>query len=276
MKDKYTSLVFSGGGIKGLCYAGVIKALEDLDVLYLIDKFAGTSMGSLFITMIALGYTGNEIIYETMNVNLKKFINVSIKSFFKQYGFDTGYYFKEWIGLKIKEKTGNENYTFQDLWNDKKKELYIVTTCLNTHSAVYLNYKTHPDMPLVDAIRMSISIPFLFQSVKMDNNYYVDGGLVDNFPLHLFDENALGIQIISPTYTEENPSWEIKNMENFAIHNIWCMMDQISKLYKHSRDQVINIVVKDVGMIDFKISNESKKDLIKLGYDTIKKELKKK
>ena len=62
----------------------------------------------------------------------------------------------------------------------------------------YICHKTYPDLSLYKAIRMSISIPFYFTPVEYNGNLYVDGGCVDDFPLHKFKhkiDNVIGILI---------------------------------------------------------------------------------
>ena len=61
----------------------------------------------------------------------------------------------------------------------------------------YMNYKSHPELPCLVAIRMSSNIPILFGRFKYDGSYYLDGALVDPFPISLVtqNENALGLNI---------------------------------------------------------------------------------
>ena len=70
------NLVFSGGGIKGYAYVGVIKSLEERNIISNIKNIAGTS-GSLFSLLICLKYSFKEIEKLSLNINLENINNVN-------------------------------------------------------------------------------------------------------------------------------------------------------------------------------------------------------
>ena len=264
-----TSLVFAGASIKGLCYAGCVKALEEVNIVENIENYAGTSSGSIVASMCALGYTSGEMVDEIINTDFGDFLQVSIGTFFTGYGIDSGEKLKVWLKSRIKDKTGNELYTFKNLWDDKKKNLVIVTTNVNTHTPLYLSHSSYPDMPIADAIRMSLSIPLVFQSIFFEEQYFVDGGVTDNFPLGIFEpKNTLGIYALTPKEDSKHPFWSINTVEDYIYNIIFCMLDQITRLTNTINYDIINISVDDVSDLDFKMTKEKKHLIINKGYDT--------
>ena len=80
--EKIDTLVFSGGGIKGIHYIGILKRLEELNILKNITSLAGTSVGALFIVLITIGFTSTELTEFLSLFNLNKIKNISnINSF---------------------------------------------------------------------------------------------------------------------------------------------------------------------------------------------------
>ncbi|EDO26835.1 predicted protein, partial [Nematostella vectensis] len=109
----------------------------------------------------------------------------------KGFGWNPGNKLLRWFGEQLKERTGDADVTFREVYERFGKELCIVVTNLNQMSAEYLHPKTTPNMPIRRAVRMSIALPGVFQSVREVNNdmedVYVDGGLLCNYPIHAFD-----------------------------------------------------------------------------------------
>ncbi|XP_062618753.1 uncharacterized protein LOC134280363 [Saccostrea cucullata] len=111
------------------------------------------------------------------------------------FGMYTGKKFKTWIGNRFKELRFKETVTFKELYEHEKKykELCIVVTNISTQIEEYCHVKTTPDMEIRQAIRMSMSIPVVFEEVRMINvcsgreAAYVDGGLLCNYPVFCFD-----------------------------------------------------------------------------------------
>jgi len=86
----------------------------------------------------------------------------------------------------LKEKHGKADITLQELYEKTGNELVVTATCVNRRMQRFFHRAHHPDMPVVMAVRMSMSIPLFFVPIKFEGDYYVDGGLLNNFPLWVF------------------------------------------------------------------------------------------
>ncbi|XP_076094797.1 uncharacterized protein LOC143065235 isoform X2 [Mytilus galloprovincialis] len=107
------------------------------------------------------------------------------------YGWHPGVKLMKFLGEVISMKTGDPDITFAEVYKKFGNELCVIIANVNTMSEEYCHVKTTPDMPVRLAVRMSMSIPGLFQSLQSKlydkTNNYVDGGVFCNYPIHCFD-----------------------------------------------------------------------------------------
>lgn len=210
-KQKYTNLVFEGGGIRGIAYAGVLKELESSGIIKDIEKVGGTSAGAITALMISLGYSSNEI-YEIISETKFQKFNDGEFIFFgglsrlsENYGWYKGNKFTHWLEKIIEAKTGDAEITLKELQEKKFKQLYVTGTCLNKQKLLVFSAETYPQMKVKDAVRISMSIPLYFEAVFIDStgkvykknkkdknlDIVVDGGILGNFPIFLFDSTVI-------------------------------------------------------------------------------------
>ncbi len=215
-------LVFSGGGARGPAYAGVLKYLQEKNMLKNVNSFVGTSAGSIMCTFMSVGsyYEKNrlskekpfwKVVYEIIeetdfidfidNPILKEFINK--KSFnsdnliasIQNVSSDMGNHYALCQGSKIESffkqsliKFGfKENITLGELYRKTGKHLILVSCSLSYDKIAYFDYKTAPDLQVAKAMRASMAIPFVFAPVKYNNDFFVDGGAAYNYPIDYFD-----------------------------------------------------------------------------------------
>lgn len=86
----------------------------------------------------------------------------------------------------------NPGLTFLQHYEKTNVELTIVATCLETMSSKYFNYKNYPNMEISIAIEMSAAVPYHFEPVSFEGRKYIDGGILNNFPLDYYDEKVKG------------------------------------------------------------------------------------
>ena len=214
------SLVFEGAGVRGIAYCGAVQEMESKKMMDGIERVGGTSSGAIIALTISLGYSGKEIENIISKTNFKKFNDGGfffiggISRLNKYFGWYKGKKAEKWLEKMIKEKTGNENITFEELHQKGFKDLYITGTSLNKQKAVVFSYESYPKMKVKDAVRISGSIPLYFEPVYIDSlgkafdhpkqkqgfDMMVDGGILENFPIHIFDKqqpdlNTIGFRI---------------------------------------------------------------------------------
>lgn len=207
--------VFEGGGVKAIGLVGAIKAAEEKGVQF--HQVAGTSSGAMVASLLAAGYTADEMRNMIIETPFKRFLKKSwlmdikiigpaLRLFIKK-GLYSGNELEKWIYEKLAAKGIR---TFSDLPRNK---LRIVASDITMGRLLVLPddiaaYGIDPSRLLVArAIRMSTSIPYFFDPVVIRKAarvrkkgesfaeqfiYVVDGGLLSNFPLWIFDnQNAV-------------------------------------------------------------------------------------
>lgn len=193
----FENLVFEGGGGKGRIYGGALKCLRDAGVK--AKRFAGSSAGAITAALLAVNATPEEV-DEIMSNDLekillgkswKRYLSV-LPSFFKNYGMYDASGFLAFLGDVLKKKTGDADITFEGVLKKYGNELCVTAVNVNLMSVVYFHPKTTPSLPVRVAVRMSMSIPGLFTPVEYSftpdfADYYVDGGVLCNYPIHVFD-----------------------------------------------------------------------------------------
>jgi NTE family protein len=303
------NLVFEGAGIRGIAYAGVIKSFEERGLTNNIEKIGGTSAGAISSLLFALGYSSGQMDTIISNTKFQKFNDGKfffvggISRTFNKYGWYRGEEFTEWIGELIKAKTGDSETTFEQLHQKGYVDLYVTASCLNQQKLIILSRETYPKMKVKDAVRISMSIPLYFQAVLVDsigNTYFeqndkenldimVDGGIIGNFPIHIFDSiyvDSLNQEIRIPNYQTvgiridtDSQIDEDKGSRDLAAYPINDFMDYVSAFYvmvieNLNRTQLTEddwsrtISVSSVGNTPKvkKLSSQQKQALTKSGY----------
>lgn len=296
----YEYLVMSGGGIKGICYCGVLETLDKMGYLYdAEDNFklkgiAGTSAGSIVAGLLGVGFTPKEIRMVLDDIDFNKIVDDKIGyvrdtyNFIENYGVCPGKYIETLLGSLIESKTGDKDYTIAQLYEDKKVELVIVTTDMLHNKSIYLNPRNdrayNRNIPIRKAIRMSMSIPFLYEPVNYEGQMCVDGGVLDNFAIHVFDgeypghpdgvlnllkpnPRVLGLKIVTKSQLEENKTNDITGIFNYSISYIDLFLTENEKRVMTPSNilRTIQIVTDDYPLSEFNLSDEQKMELIDSG-----------
>ena len=210
----YRNLVFKGGGVRGIAYLGALEVLDKYKIVENIERVAGTSAGAIMAAIMALRLSFSETrdLFHTLEIS--KIPQSSEKQkrwflpdfaeeenylrFITKYGWYSSAYFYEWLMEAIGSQCGgNGRATFADFRDRGFRDLYIVAANISLQQAEVFSARDTPDVAVADAVRMSMSIPVFFDALLFDGksfgsgDYYVDGGLFDNFPTHIFDQPEL-------------------------------------------------------------------------------------
>lgn len=198
MAYPFKNLVFEGGGVKGIAYVGAIKVLEEKGILPNIERVGGTSAGAINAVLVGLGYTSAQTMNIMNKLDFKKFMDDDfgvlrdVDRLLNEFGWHKGAFFRKWISKLIKKRTGNPDATFAEVQQQKKakgfRDMYFIGANISTHFAEVFSHEHTPRMCIADAVRISMSIPLFFASHRSPRgDVYVDGGLLDNYPVKLFD-----------------------------------------------------------------------------------------
>ncbi len=189
----FENLVFEGGGVRGVAYGGALDVLDRTGILSQVKAVAGTSAGAITAALVALGYTPAEIKDLFLYVDFNKFKDGGcggLVRLFRRYGWYCGDYFLNLMECLVEHKTGSRHTTFAELERMKGRgfrELRVFATDLNSTRIIEYSAHCSPTMEVATAVRMSMSIPLFFASIRQGGDVHVDGGVLLNYPIDTFD-----------------------------------------------------------------------------------------
>lgn len=288
-----THLVLSGGALKALCFIGVIQYLYLEDMIKNIKNISACSMGSIIGMMVGFKIPIEDIekIFlkilndkKTSFVDKKEYLNIFYKS-----GIVSSYIYMEEIKSYIKERDGINDISFIEFSKKYGINLYMSLTNIYTAKNEIFSIDTTPDVSVFKACSASIAIPLLYQPVKINGYYYLDGGLTNNLPLNVFNniprENILAIVI------DKNKKLDTETIiEKNTKPNLLMIIQQIFFLLNNSRhnnvlvnkiDDNCTLIIKNSplkGWMKFKIgidgsmvnlSEEQLDNMIFIGFDNV-------
>lgn len=192
------ALVLSGGGSKGVCHIGVLKALEEEGIP--ISSVAGTSMGAIIAGLYAAGYSPAEMEELFLSSQLEKWLSGKIDP---QYT----YYSKQqeqdasWISFKFRYDSTLQSqlptnivspltmdYAFMEIFagasaaaNYNFDSLMVPFRCVASDIAENQPFILRKG-DMASAIRSSMTFPFYFKPIRIDGKLLFDGGMYNNFP----------------------------------------------------------------------------------------------
>ena len=199
------NLVLSGGGLNGIAYISLVNILEKKNFLKKINKFAGTSIGSVFIFLISIEANMSEI-YNMFIYKVKYIFNININNIIEGCLLNPKI-FEEILREILNNKLNKKNITFLEHYNLTKHELNIICTNLYSGTEKLFNINNTPDIDVIDTIMASSSVPIFAKSVKINDNYYIDGSFKNLFPINIFEdelEKTIGVSFYPDNYKERN------------------------------------------------------------------------
>ena len=262
-------LVMSGGGARGLAHIGVIKMLEENNIP--IDYVAGTSMGAIVAALYSMGYTPDEMIALMKTEDFQRWYTGTMD---QKYMF----YFK-----KNKDVPDLVSLHF-----DLKDSLYIVkpsahlvksapmnlgfmetfagftAACGNDFDKLMVPFRcvaadaynkkqvVFSKGDLGDAVRASMSYPFFFKPIKVDSVLLYDGGLYNNFPHDVMEEDFTPDIIIGSVVSNTPTTPDARDVMSQAENLI---MGRSDYTLPDDKGILIDMQIKGVNLLDFQKIN---------------------
>jgi len=194
--------------------------------------------------------------------------NIPFLDIIQNYGLDDGENIHIIINKLLKAKGLKENMTLLELYNINKKKFISTSVCINTKEVIYISYENFPELRISDAVRMSTCFPFYYKPVIYNNKYYVDGGLINNYPIDLFKDNI--DEVIGVLIDSKYEHSEITNFQSFFVNCLLTFMKGISyNLLKGWEKKTIHIEINQVNVLQFNMSKEIKNNMYKIGYNAV-------
>jgi NTE family protein len=260
------NICFSGGGMKGLAYIGVLRYLEENGTS--INRVSGTSIGSLMAMLISLKFTSKELEKLATNIELSYLENIDINLLFSEYGMDNGDKIIRLLNFLVKFKSISVDITFRQLF--ELSNIHISFTCcsLNNYSQVIFDHLLTPEYSVVLACKHSMAIPIIW---SLGKEKYIDGCFVNNIPMEILPiPNSIGFYFLNC-----NSNKEITDFMSFIEKIVSCSMNKGNNLEKELLEikgyKLIGIPCFVSGL---DTTFENRRAQIESGYNVCVKELK--
>lgn len=272
-KSLQYTCIFGGGAVRGVSYVGVLKALEELGVK--AQTIAGSSVGAVFASLVAVGYNVEELEEIFMQVNFELFKDIHF-GFGRDFALSKGEIFLDWLRELIEKRYYGEDYkkgenkpvTFADL----EKNFIVITTDLTNFKYKEFSKVETPNFEIAYAVRISSTMPGLMKPVEEKGSLLVDGDLQKGIPLWRLSRNLCPDEgRILEFRLEGDYEGKGKTALNFANTVYSCLTslatDFIISTYGH-RDKFdyIKLNTGSVVVVDFNLPKDNRQELIYLGY----------
>lgn len=248
---------------------GIIATLQDAGVLDNVEQWYGSSGGSILAISCALGVSPGWIRDLSQSMRFKQFLEIdsdNLVDFWNRWGLNDGAALVQYIGRIFDTwAPGSSGWTFTDLVQRTGKSLYINATNVNKGCNVIFSADTSPDLPILDAMRASISIPFFFTPWRhpATGEFYCDGGVTEFYPWQTVGdkENTLVISTQAKGLQKHPTSAKIQHLNEYMryVYNATNTM-----ITPHPKNW-ISLNQKRYVSIDFGISLEEQHELFAMG-----------
>ena len=242
-------LVLSGGGAKGAAHIGVLKVLEENEIP--IDYITGTSMGAIIGAFYAAGYSPDTIESMIMDDNFQYWIDGKIPQQYRQY-VDHKQPDSKWItfdldfdslrNTNINTRIANDlylNFAFNEfLAQASENANYNFDSLMIPYRAMGSEIFTEKEVPIKQgnlsrAIRASMAIPFVLDPIKINGEFLYDGGIYNNFPVDVLENDFEPDVVIGSSVTQPRESPEEYDLISQVISMIQTKSNFVIKCKKN-------------------------------------------
>jgi NTE family protein len=301
-EKRQADAVFEGGGVKGIGLVGALEVFEADG--YEWRMLAGTSAGAIVASLVAAKYTAAELKPILESLDYRRFKDEGVldrlpivgkgASLLFEKGIFEGDFFEQWIRGVLAEKGVKAfgdlkapdgalyPHRLQVLVSDITEGRILVVPSGLRH------YGIDPEsFDVARAVRMSMSIPFFFEPVVYHGHHFVDGGLLSNFPVWLFDRQpgpadpadppprwpTFGFKLVEP---EEGQPNEIDSIVGFVKALLDTMLESHDRRHVEDFDYLRTIGIPTVGVrtTEFGLSAKKRARLYQSGRDAAREFLK--
>jgi NTE family protein len=303
---KKADVVLQGGGVRGIGHVGALLVAEQKGYQWV--NIAGTSAGAIVASMLAVGYRATELYDIMKDIEYKRFadslgfgryLGRPIFNLIVRGGIHSGKYVEDFVREKLRDK-GKQK--FGDLIvkgqeNDPKYRYRLTVIASDITSGRMLRlpqdaqfYGLNPDdVDIARAVRMSAGFPFFFIPINQRHKSghicrVVDGGLLSNFPISIFDVEGVepayptfGIRLVNNLHgLKRDDTWPAHPTQNalqIGKAMVSTMMTAHDRLYMDDHTYVRTIAVETDGIhaTDFHLTANQADKLYQNGQEAAEK-----
>jgi predicted acylesterase/phospholipase RssA len=280
--SKIDTIVLSSGGVKGICYIGFFKYLfQHIDPIQ-IKHYIGTSAGCIMSLLLVLGYNLDEITKILFKYDMNNIIpSIDIFDFkdilLEQLGFSDGngikIFIEDIINYKFENKT---DITFLELFESTNIKFTVVVTNFSQYKVEYWNHETNPSIKIVDAILATSRIPPMFTPLKVNDDLYLDGAIINSYPIDIIPMSEID-RVIGCCLSTNKDIGKYNNLLKIdeTYDKLIGYFLQVIALIIYNKNLSLNekyvertiTFEVEVNVFDGTLSNECKQQLLDKSYD---------
>ena len=267
--DKVEHLVFSGGGMRGLAYAGVLDALRGRGVdlwshARPLQSVCGSSIGALFAMLVAARMSVEHMLLEVRRFHVTQYLDLDPYLLFNQRGIDNGLTLRRYVQGLLLRLMGNAHISMYEFYLTTRVRLVVPITDLEAGKTIYLDHARAPSLPVAEALSISMSLPLIFTPSIFEGHQCVDGGLMDNFPLSLFPPaTTLGIRALW------NSSGSLDSFSQYFSRIVYCVFASCENK-DVGKYATIDVNVGNVKTVEFHLDAEQIDHLLQCGRQAVR------
>lgn len=245
----FETIVISGGAWDAMMVLGALIYVCEKTDLSNVNTFIGTSSGSIVAYLLCIGYDPYEIIEYIINSKIYEcFEKTSAQIYFSLWQQSYVYEYEKVVESVLIDMTLKKlNYipSLSDIYKLTGKTFTCYSFNMNTDESVELSKESFPTLSCLKAIRMSCSIPMFFDKCFYQNEWYIDGGIQENFPVFSVTDShsTLGFNIIDHVSVESCSTLVGYLYQIFSIPH-----RKLNELKLKSIHNTCIITIKGVGM----------------------------
>jgi predicted acylesterase/phospholipase RssA len=263
-------LAFCGGGVRCVGHVGVMKALDEANLLDCVKEVIGISGGALFALAAVLGYSVTQMERLAVEFDFTVLGILDPEDFLTfplTFGLNSGEAVEKLIGSILRQKGFSPDITFAEMAVNKKTRFRFrcYASELQTSSVKELSVGKTPNMMVRTAVRASMSLPVLYTPVKEGDSLLVDGGLLHNLPLVFLTEEEIA-ETWAVLFTS-GKAVSVKPLDGLmdfltSIYNGMLSMRNIPYIEKY-KDRII-LIKNEFDALSFEESSEGRAKFIEV------------
>lgn len=187
LRPRKTVLVLGGGGMRGFCHIGVIRAMERLGLR--IDEVVGTSMGAVVGGLCAAGLDSRQIEVVAQEISLKDYFRLNLLKFlvrgYRHASLYKGRNFHELLASRLPQRS------FAEL----QRPFFCNALSLTTGASRFFGLPGSADLPVADAVYASACLPTIFEPAEIGGDHYIDGGMTETLALRIARARAADLVV---------------------------------------------------------------------------------
>jgi NTE family protein len=247
--DGYTHLILSGGGMQGISYIGVYRYLKQYKLMESVRHIVGCSIGALCTYLYALDFTVEElelfVLSFSQDPKITEFDLEGLLLMYDNNGLYSNERFKQILidAFYKRYHIKIESISFQEFSKMTGKNIYITAYQLSSLTQkVFSNIHT-PYVDVFTAVLASMAIPFLFQPVIIDKEYYIDNGICNSLPIDCLTYKSTDkVLALYLTMAKELTCDTFKNPINYFIRVLHAIVfSNATEVYLKIHEEIDNI-----------------------------------